>query len=97
MYRQFIIIITLVMSALMISISVNAAENKTVTLAVPSMTCGICPITIKKALKSVPGVVAVKPDLDSKTTTVTFNPKKTNIQALTNATANAGYPSSVKK
>lgn len=97
MYRQFVLIISLVMSMLVIPISVNAAETKTVTLDVPGMTCEICPITIKKALTKVPGVVAVKSDFESKTTTVTFNPVQTNIQAIIQATANAGYPSSVKK
>jgi len=97
MYRQFVLIITLVASSIMMPISVNAAENKTVTLDVPGMTCEICPITIKKALNKVPGVVAVKSDFENKTTMVTFNPDKTNIKAITRATANAGYPSSVKK
>ena len=97
MYRQFVLIMTLIISVLMMPISVNAAENKTVTLDVPGMTCEICPITIKKALNKVPGVIAVKSDFENKTTAVTFNPEKTNIQAITKATANAGYPSSVKK
>lgn len=97
MYRQFVLIITLVICVLMIPTSANAAENKTVTLEVPGMTCEICPITIKKALNKVPGVIEVKSDFESKTTTVTFNPDKTNIKAITKATANAGYPSSVKK
>lgn len=97
MYRQFILIMTLVVSVLMIPTAVNAAEHKTVTLDIPSMTCGICPITIKKALTKVTGVTAVKSDFQTKTTMVTFNPEKTNIKALTKATANAGYPSSIKK
>lgn len=97
MYRQFVLIMMLVMSVLMIPLSANAAENNTVTLDVPGMTCEICPITIKKALTKVPGVIAVKSDFDKKTTTVTFNPEKTDIKTITKATANAGYPSSVKK
>jgi len=31
-------------------------KDKTVTLDVPGMTCKFCPITIRKALKKVPGV-----------------------------------------
>lgn len=75
----------------------TAAENKIVTLDVPGMTCKFCPITIRKALKKVPGVVEAKSDYDSKTATVTFDPQKTSIEALTKGTANAGYPSTLKK
>lgn len=77
--------------------SAMAAEPQTVTLDVPGMTCKFCPITIKKALKNVPGVIDAKSDYKTKTATVTFDPDKTNEEALTKATANAGYPSTVKK
>ncbi len=73
-----------------------AGEAQTVTLDVPGMTCKFCPITIRKALSKVPGVIEAKADYDSKTATVTFDPDKTSLSALTGATANAGYPSTVK-
>lgn len=79
------------------SFFVQAAESKTITLDVPGMTCKFCPITIRKALKKVPGVIDAKADYDSKTATVTFHPDKTTVEALTRATANAGYPSTLKK
>ncbi|VAX12301.1 Periplasmic mercury(+2) binding protein [hydrothermal vent metagenome] len=69
---------------------------KTVTLAVKNMTCRMCPITIRKSLKKVDGVISASADLDSKTATVKFDTHKTNIAALIAATTNAGYPSSVK-
>ena len=74
-----------------------AAENKVATLDVPGMTCKFCPITIRKALEKVPGVIEAKSDYDTKTATVTFDPEKTSIETLTKATANAGYPSTLKK
>ncbi len=74
-----------------------AAESKTVILDVPGMTCKFCPITIRKALKKIPGVKDAKADYVSKTATVTFDPDKTSIDALISATANAGYPSTLKK
>lgn len=77
--------------------SATAAEAKTVVLDVPGMTCKFCPITIRKALKKVPGVIDAKADFDTKTATVTYDPAKTNIKALTNATKNAGYESRLKK
>ncbi len=80
-----------------LSVVAHAAEVRTVTLDVQNMTCKFCPITVRKALKKVDGVVSAKTDLDSKTATVSYDPDKTNIEALTKATANAGYPSSVKR
>jgi len=74
----------------------TAGEVQTVTLDVPGMTCKFCPITIRKALSKVPGVIEVKSDFASKTATVTFDPEKTSLTDLTEATANAGYPSTVK-
>ena len=76
---------------------VNAAESVTVVLGVPGMTCKFCPITIRKALKKVDGVTEVKTEFKTKTATVTFDPSKTNIETLIKATANAGYPSTLKK
>lgn len=82
---------------LSISYNTRAAEKKTVVLDVPGMTCKFCPITIRKALEKVPGVIEVKSEYETKTATVTFDPSKTNTEALTKTTANAGYPSSLKK
>ncbi|MHB8494614.1 MAG: mercury resistance system periplasmic binding protein MerP [Casimicrobiaceae bacterium] len=72
------------------------ATDKTVTLGVPGMTCSACPITVKHALLRVNGVEKVAVAYAPKEAMVTFVDGKTNIQALTKATADAGYPSSVK-
>ncbi len=71
------------------------AADQTVTLAVPDMNCAVCPITVKKALLKVAGVKAVQVDLDSRKATVSFDNAKTNVAALTHATTEAGYPSSL--
>ncbi len=72
------------------------AASKTVTLAVPGMYCALCPITVKKALTKVTGVTEVNVDLDKKQAVVTYDDAKTDVAALTKATTNAGYPSTVK-
>ena len=69
------------------------AAPATVTLSVPSMDCPVCPITVKKALTRVNGVSQAKVDFDKRQATVTFDDAKTNVQALTLATKNVGYPS----
>lgn len=85
--------------ALLVSLPLTAlaAPPISVTLEVQNMTCEICPITVKKALQKVPGVNAVTVDFDKKTATVTFDPDQTTYEALTKATMNAGYPSTVQK
>ncbi|MFX3658409.1 MAG: mercury resistance system periplasmic binding protein MerP [bacterium] len=70
------------------------AEIQTVTLSVPGMTCAACPITVKRALSRVDGVESVVVDFGHKQATVVFDDARTTVQALTQATANAGYPSS---
>ena len=43
-----------------------AAPPQTTTLAVENMTCGTCPIVVKKALERVPGVTSTSVDFDKK-------------------------------
>ena len=84
--------------ALTVALSAPAwAATKTVTLSVPSMTCATCPITVKKALTKVEGVIEAKVTWEPKEAVVTYDDAKTNPSALTKATENAGYPSTVKK
>lgn len=73
------------------------AATKTVTLSVPGMYCAVCPITVKKALTKVDGVTKAEVSYEKREATVTFDDGKTNVQALTKATENAGYPSSAKR
>jgi periplasmic mercuric ion binding protein len=70
-----------------------AAGTKTVTLSVPGMNCAACPITVKKALGKVPGVAKTDVNLDKRQAAVTFDDALTNVEALMQATKNAGFPS----
>lgn len=69
------------------------AATRTVTLGVPTMTCPVCPITVNKALRAVPGVKNVDIKYAKKEAIVTYDDTKTNVSALTKATKYAGYPS----
>jgi len=95
--RSTFIFITLTLSLLALSNTASSAETKTVVLDVPGMTCKFCPITIRKALQKVDGVIEAKAEFETKTATVTFDPTKTNVEALMKATENAGYKSTLKK
>ena len=71
------------------------AATQTVTLSVTGMTCAACPVTIKKALNKVEGVENIEVNLEKKEALVTFDDAKTTVEALLEATKNAGYPSTV--
>ncbi|TAL85145.1 MAG: mercury resistance system periplasmic binding protein MerP [Rhodanobacter sp.] len=73
------------------------AATQSVTLSVPGMTCAACPITVKSALSRVDGVEKVAVIFNRREVVVAFDDAKTNPQKLTRATADAGYPSSVKQ
>jgi len=83
--------------ALAAGISLPAvAAQRTVVLSVPGMNCAACPITVRKALGKVAGVQKVKATLEPPEAVVTFDDTKTSVDRLTEATKQAGYPSSVK-
>jgi periplasmic mercuric ion binding protein len=79
----------------LLAASAAFASEKTVTLAVPGMTCATCPITVKGSLAAVPGVAAVSVSMATKTAVVTFDDAKTAVPELITATTNAGYPSTL--
>lgn len=82
--------------ALLAALSAPAwAATHTVTLLVPGMRCASCPITIKKALNKVEGVENIEVNLEKKEALITFDDAKTTVEALLEATKNAGYPSTV--
>ncbi|MBY0234477.1 MAG: mercury resistance system periplasmic binding protein MerP [Burkholderiaceae bacterium] len=73
------------------------AGAHTATLDVTNMDCAVCPITVRKALEKVPGVESAKVDFKTKRAVVAFDPTKATPEALTKATADAGFPSTVKQ
>jgi mercuric ion binding protein len=69
------------------------ADVRTVKLSVPSMNCTMCPITMRKALEKVDGVTQAEVDYETKSAVVTYDDQKANVDQLTKATQDAGYPS----
>ena len=72
------------------------AGERTITLAVQNMDCAECPFVVRKSLEAVPGVAKVTVSFKEKTAVVTYDDDKADLDALTAATANAGYPSAPK-
>jgi mercuric ion binding protein len=73
----------------------SVAAEQTVTFAVDSMTCALCPITVKRAMEGVSGVRTVEIDFEARTATVVFDTAATSADAIANASSNAGYPARV--
>jgi mercuric ion transport protein len=74
--------------------SVTAAQtpsNQTVAFRVEGMTCGGCVASVESALKNVNGVKQANVDLDTKMAKVTFDPSKTNREALAEAVKKVGF------
>lgn len=71
------------------------AAQQTATLSVPGMSCATCPITVKKALTKLGGVVDVKSNLGRRETTVVYDDARVSLETLTQATKDAGFLSTV--
>jgi len=77
----------------MVVSSTALAAERTVTLAVQNMYCAACPHTVKASLQAVPGVKTVTVSYKDKTAIVIYDDNTADVNALTAATTNAGYPS----
>lgn len=99
MIRSLTLLFALALTGLVAPVAVQAAaaETRTVTLDVPGMTCNFCPVTIRKALQQVDGVIEAKASFDTKTATIIYDPSRTDTDQLLQATANAGYPATLRQ
>jgi periplasmic mercuric ion binding protein len=80
----------------LVASSAAFAGDKTVTLTVNNMDCAACPSIVKGSLEAVPGVARVAVSFKDKTATVVYDDAKADVNQLTSATTNAGYPSAPK-
>ena len=85
----------LLLPALLLSFSASAGPDRVTKLQVSNMDCAVCPITVRTALEKIPGVGSAKVEFKAKRATVSFDPARTSPEALTQATASAGFPSTV--
>lgn len=87
------VLTTAVIASLLAGVGASAAE-RTVTLAVDNMTCeATCPYIVRQALTRVSGVARADVLFEEKHARVTFDDTKTDVTALTKATADVGFPS----
>ena len=102
---DFVRYLNIFIFAVLLGTSFNAAQAeesvstdvRTATLAVENMTCAMCPITVKKSLTNLEGVIDADVNFDHKTEKVVYRENSVSIEQLTKATTNVGYPSVVSK
>lgn len=73
------------------------AAEKSVTLSVDNLFCATCPFIVKRTIARVSGVHTVDVSFRNKTAMVTFDDAKTDVAAITAATARVGFPSRVAR
>ena len=85
----------IIMLALVLLYAVSgpvAGGEQTRTFAVQNMTCALCPITVSRAIKAVPGVLSVMVNDEADIAVVIFEDTATSPAAIAQASTNAGYP-----
>jgi periplasmic mercuric ion binding protein len=82
--------------AVLVASPAAMAADRTVTLAVKNMDCAACPSIVKASLEAVPGVAKVAVSYKDRTATITYDDAKADVNQLTSATTQAGYPSAPK-
>jgi len=60
------------------------------------MHCSTCPLTVKAAAEGIAGVKSAKVSMADETAVVTFDPNKTNPQAIATAITESGYRATPK-
>ena len=69
-----------------------AAMVEHVTVTAPDISCGHCVASVKDAVGTLPGVVSVKADPDTKRVEIDFDPGRVSLAQIEAALDEAGYP-----
>lgn len=75
---------------------VSSPDAKRVVLQVQNMNCAACSVTVRESLAHLKGVNDVQVTSEPPQAVVNFDATKVTPEQLTEATKNAGYPSSIK-
>jgi periplasmic mercuric ion binding protein len=90
----------LIMGVAPMTPAAQAAEPQTVLLDVENMTCRMCPVTVRRALNRIDGVLRTEARYEGGGegwAKVTFDPSRVEVEDLIRATGNAGFPSTLKE
>lgn len=89
------LLVVLAILGMVIGTGAAVAKEQVITLAVENMTCSMCPVTVRKALKAVEGVQEAEVSFETRSAVVTYDDEKVDPQTLLAATTNAGFPSTL--
>lgn len=88
-------IISAICAIIALSSGTALAAEQTIKLSVPDMRCASCPYMVKKAISSLDGIKQVEATMEDRSATVVYEDTLTNLEAIQQATAKIGYPSSL--
>ncbi|NOZ03223.1 MAG: mercury transporter MerT [FCB group bacterium] len=71
-------------------------DTREVVLDIAGMTCAACPVTIRKSLVNVEGVIEASVSYEEKKAFVRYDPTKISTRELIGAIRNAGYEATVR-
>ena len=94
--RRILRMAVIIAPTLLVADGAGAAE-KSVVLSVDNLFCATCPFIVKRTIARVSGVSAVEVSYEKKTAMVTFDDARTDVAAITAATARVGFPSRVAR
>ena len=89
------VLVAVFVSTLFSGHSTVFAEEQTVKLSVPGMSCVSCPYMVKQAISMVDGIKFVEATMTDRSATVTFEDTIATVKDIQQATANIGYPSTL--
>lgn len=88
-------LILLLMSGFLSYIPAVFATETSATFAIEKMTCAVCPLTVRKAMERVDGVLDAEVDFDNKTATVKYDDERTTPEEIARASTEVGYPATL--
>ena len=91
------ILMFIAFTILLVSCQKKQDDVQTAVISTPTVVCGTCEKTIKKALAQSDGVYDVKVDIKKKVVEVQYRPRQTNVETIEMMIADAGYDANSKK
>lgn len=71
------------------------AEEQTIKLSIPDMSCASCPYMVKSVISNLNGIVSVEATMQDRSATVIYDDEVVNVEMIQEATKGIGYPSTI--
>ena len=88
---------TLLALLFVMTLALRAETPTTVTIALPTLQCGMCKKTIESKVGGTEGISAITVNVDEKTASVTFDKDVISLEQVENAISKAGYDANETK